>query len=191
VDQTQEANQELAAAVAEAIGGRPAARRFHRRDDAARFIDIATFADRPGPGVTSYATLGLSDRLVPSRVRPPLGVELVGVCRGPADDFASFLAALAFRAQAEDRWSRPGAIFEDLVPGGLSPVLRHAVLVPPYLWEALGSRVIGHRTVAWLLAVPITEAEREFARAHGTDELQARFEQAAVDITDPARSSVV
>ncbi|MDP3237945.1 MAG: suppressor of fused domain protein [Myxococcales bacterium] len=41
----------------------------------------------------------------------------------------------------------------------------------------------------WLL--PITEREREFKKAHGTEALEQRFEEAELDYLNPNRNSVV
>ena len=45
--------------------------------------------------------------------------------------------------------------------------------------------------VRFLWVVPITEQEREFKKAHGTEALEQRLEAAQFNYLDPARSSVV
>ncbi|MDY7084003.1 MAG: suppressor of fused domain protein [Actinomycetota bacterium] len=192
MDRNQAANRVVARTVAEAVGGKPAARRYYRGDDRAVHIDIATFADRPRPGVTTYATLGLSDTPVPGRVRPPLGVEVLGACDNKTDGFIPALAAIAFEVITAGRCCEPGEVFEDVIPAALSTTLRHAMLVPPFLWEeALGSIVVDYKTVAWLLAVPISDAEAQLRAEQGSDALETRFEEAEIDIFAPQRPSVV
>jgi hypothetical protein len=192
VDRNQAANRVVARTVAEAVGGKPTARRYYRGDDRTVHIDIATFADRPQPGVTTYATLGLSDTPIPGRVRPPLGVEVLGACDSKADGFIAALAAIAFEAITAGRRCEPGEVFQDVIPAGLSTTLRHAMLVPPFLWEEeLGSIVVDYKTVAWLLAVPISDAEAELRAEQGSDALETRFEEAEIDIFNPSRPSVV
>jgi antitoxin YqcF len=64
--------------------------------------------------------------------------------------------------------------------------------VQPSLWdERLASRVVGAKTVAWLMAVPVSEAEANFAEQNGLDALETRFEQREVDVTDLERGSAV
>jgi Suppressor of fused protein (SUFU) len=41
----------------------------------------------------------------------------------------------------------------------------------------------------WLL--PITEAERDFKRARGLEELESRFDSAAIEYWDPSRASII
>jgi antitoxin YqcF len=192
VDRTLAANRVIARTVAEVVGGRPTARRYYQGDDRAVHIDIATFVDRPQPGVTTFATLGLSDTPIPGRVQPPLGVEVLGACYSKADGFIPALAAIAFQAIAGGRRCEPGEVFPDVIPPALSTTLRHAMVVPPFLWEeGLGSVVIDYKTVAWLLAVPISDAEAQLRAEQGADALETRFEEAEIDIFDPNRHSVV
>jgi hypothetical protein len=174
------------------VGGRPTARRYYQGDDHAVRIDIATFADRPQPGVTTFATLGLSDTPIPGRLRPPLGVEVLGACDSAADGFVRVLAAIAFQAIAGGRRCEPGEVFDDVIPPAVSTTLRHTLLVPPFLWEeGLESVVVDYKTVAWLLAVPISDAEAQLRAVQGADALESRFEEAEIDIFNPNRQSVV
>lgn len=191
VDAVQQANRVLARRLADAVGGTPTARRYYLDDERTRHVDIAKFVDRPQPGVTTYATLGLSDTPVPRQVRPPLGVEVLGACDSKAA-FHVVLAAIAARVRTRPARAEPGAVFDRVVPEQMSATLRHAVLVPQFLWvSAFGTEVVDYKTVAWLLAVPISDAEREFCAAHGSDALEARFEQAQIDVFDPNRPSIM
>lgn len=45
-----------------------------------------------------------------------------------------------------------------------------------------------HAQILWLL--PITAAEKDFRRDNGLEELEARFEEHAIDPADPKRASV-
>ncbi|GGN93752.1 antitoxin YqcF [Actinoplanes lobatus] len=191
MDATQQANRALARDLADTVGGTPTARRYYLDDARTRHVDIAKFVDRPQPGVITYATLGLSDTPLPRQVRPPLGVEVLGVCDAKVA-FHVVLAAIAGRVKTRSEHGEPGAVFPNVVPAQMSATLRHAVLVPQFLWEsAFGTRVVDYKTVAWLLAVPISDAERDFCAEHGPDALEARFEQARIDIFNPNRPSAV
>jgi hypothetical protein len=65
--------------------------------------------------------------------------------------------------------------------------------VDPYLWddEALRSRVYGGKTVAWLQAVPISDAETQYVLDNGAGALSALFEEHDPDFVDLERDSVV
>jgi hypothetical protein len=191
VDAIQQANRAVARVLAGAVGGKPTARRYYLDDERTRHVDIARFEDRPEPGVITYATLGLSDSVIPSQVVPPLGVEVLGVCDRAAA-FHVVLAAIASRVMAEPGRCGPGSVFGRVVPAGLSHTMRHVVLVPPFLWEPdLGSRVVDYKTVAWLLAVPISDAELQFQSDNGFDALEAAFAEKQIDIFNPNRASIV
>ncbi len=47
------------------------------------------------------------------------------------------------------------------------------------------------KKVAWLLAIPISEAERSFAINNGSNKLEDLFEKHQIDIYDLDRSSIV
>jgi hypothetical protein len=192
VERIQQANRVVAAWIADVVGGSPRARRYYG-DDPRHQISIGWFADRPQEGVTTYATLGLSDVAIPGPVRPPLGAELLGVCASTATDFPKILGEIAFRAQTEGRRCLPDEIFDNVVPDGMSATLRHAILVDPFLWDddAFAAREIDYKTVAWLHALPITDAERRYARDHTPEKLQDVFEDSEIDIFDPQRPSAV
>jgi len=112
---------------------------------------------------------------------------------GSAQQANRAVAAWVARVKVDGRPCEPGAIFDDVAPSGMSPTLRHAILLPPFLWDddAFSSRVIDYKTVAWLQVVAITDAERQFCLNRGSDELQTRFEKAAIDVFDPDRPSAV
>jgi hypothetical protein len=62
----------------------------------------------------------------------------------------------------------------------------------PYLWGPLLQHCqLKGRHIQVLWALPIYERERAFARAHGVDELEERFENQSLDYLDPFRQPVV
>lgn len=70
-------------------------------------------------------------------------------------------------------------------------VLKHLLLVPPFLWEPEPEpRDFGDVTVAWLMAVPISDGEIEYARVRGSDALQAELERHQIDVVDIDRAPV-
>jgi len=74
----------------------------------------------------------------------------------------------------------------------LSKTMKHALFVPPFLWEeALETLELPERTVAWLLAVPISEAEYQFAEREGSEKLEDLFVKHQIDIFNLERESVL
>jgi hypothetical protein len=64
-----------------------------------------------------------------------------------------------------------------------SPTMRHFLFVPPFLWEDhLNTLDLDGRKVAWLLAVPISEDERAFAEANGSEKLEELFADRQIGI---------
>jgi suppressor of fused protein SUFU len=73
-----------------------------------------------------------------------------------------------------------------------SPTMRHFLFVPPFLWEGqLDTIDRDGRKIAWLLAVPISEGERAFAEANGSEKLEELFGDRQIDIFNLHRPSEV
>lgn len=187
-----EANKMIAQVAAAAFGGVARVVRYSDANDEAS-IGILRCVDRPWEGVTSFATVGLSDSPLPGSVSPPLGTEMVGGCDGRVTVFADVLATAAFCVINSGWRCEPGRVFSSVVAARQpDTTVPHLLFVPPFLWEAdLRSRVVEDRTVAWLLAVPISDSERDFAQQHGADALEDEFERAQIDVFDLWRRPVV
>ena len=70
--------------------------------------------------------------------------------------------------------------------------MEHLLFIPPFLWEErLRSISLGQYEVGWLLAVPISEKEMQFAENQGLPALEQILESNNVDILDLERTSVV
>jgi hypothetical protein len=183
-------NKQIARLVATVFGGTPRVTRYLDEPEKSQ-IGILHAADRPDPGLISFCTIGLSDYPIPgSRLRPPLGAEIAAV--SDVADFAAVLATAAFCVINSGWVAEPGRIFPQVVGSHIDGVtVPNLMFVNPFLWEDdLTSRTLPTKTVAWLLGVPISDAETEYARVHGSDALEDMFEEAQIDIYDLRRSSV-
>ena len=61
----------------------------------------------------------------------------------------------------------------------------------PFLWEdQLKTLNLETKTVAWLLAVPISEAEYRYAAEHGAEQLEKILAKYQIDVTDINRASI-
>ena len=156
-----------------------------------RAVDVATWVDRPGPGLTSYATVGMSafdNRM--ALASGSLRVELVAAVQHRWALMTDVLCALAFAVGRGETFVRPGSVFTQV------PHLRSATTTPnvlfwdPFLWN-LPSLPLGATTVAWLIVVPISDAEAKLAGEHGAEALIDEFERLSPDIHDLGRPSAV
>jgi hypothetical protein len=62
---------------------------------------------------------------------------------------------------------------------------------PPFLWEDLKTMEFDGVKVAWLMAIPISESEYQFAIENTTDKLGELFEENDIDYFDLNRKPVV
>jgi hypothetical protein len=180
----------VARAAAAAFGGRPEVRRFYDKGDV-NSIDILHCADRPMAGYKTYSSLGLYETpnmLDGSDVR----AEIAGVAASGLTEFPNALATAAFYVQ-KNRWlCAPGVVFPGLISDyRLSSTLQHVLWVPPFPWEQLGSVTVrDDLTVHWLLAVPISEAERQLLLDRGFDEFEKLLVEQGVEYFDLERPSL-
>ncbi len=183
--------REVARAAASAFGGRPEVRRIwdHARSS---HVDVLHADDRPNRGWVSYSTVTLSEweNLLDGQ---DVRVELAGIAARNQVKFAELLAAAALKVM-KDRWlAAPGVVFPELTSqSGLSHNLPHVVWTPPFPWEQLGSvEVAGGPSVHWLVAVPISERERQYLLESGYDALERKLAKASAEFIDLERGSVV
>jgi antitoxin YqcF len=187
-----ESNKHIAKVIVEAFGGKPRITRYWD-DNHASFVDIAICPDRPQPGTSSVSTIGLSDsKLYDNDIEYGTRVELVGTATSTFTELANVVATAAF-CIINSRWfCSPGAIFPDIVAMYRQSDTKHLFFTPPFLWEdKLPTLRLPDKTVSWLLCVPISDPEREFAVRNGWDKLEDLFVQRQIDIFDIDRVSEV
>jgi antitoxin YqcF len=183
-------NKQIAKLVAATFGGAP--RVIQYLDEAEKSqIAVLHATDRPQLGLISFCTIGLSDYPIPGgRLQPPLGTEIAAV--SDEEDFAAVLATAAFCVINSGWVAEPGRIFPQVVGSHIDGVtVPNLMFVNPFLWDDdLASRTLSTKTVAWLLGLPVSDAEMEYARVHGSDALEDMFEEAQIDVYDLRRPSV-
>lgn len=162
-------------------------------DDSERSsVNVMWVANSPAPNLCSYSTIGLSDHPLMFRGKE-FGnrVEFVGACQSSVVDYPRMLSSLAFCIINTGWFCAPGVIFPDAVTMyGLSKTMSDIYFVPPFLWGGISPIFLEGRKIAWLLAVPISRAEANFAQSAGPDKLEALFEAQRVDIFDIHRPSL-
>lgn len=183
-------NKLLARYVAEAFGGTPHVREYvHDTEPVA--VDILWCADRPQRAVTSYSTIGLSDQPIPwGEGQFPLRIELAGACASREAAFPNILSSAAFRMLRTGAIYHPGAAIEGYVRMYVpSTSVPNLYFTAPFPWDRLQTFDAGTKRVTWLLAVPISDAERAYLKDHGEQSLERLFEERQIDIFDLHRPS--
>lgn len=188
-----DANKQIAQAVRGVFGGGQFNVINYLDRDEKSEIYVMHCTETPEQGLVSYCTIGLSDYPDDGyEVDPPLGVEIVAVSNLP--DFGEVVSTAAFCVINSGYHVRLGGAFPGVVrlhhPDTTVPNL---LFIEPYLWgeEAFGSRQYDGKTVAWLQAVPISDAETQYLVDHGAGALDELFEQHNPDFVDLRRASVV
>ena len=175
----------------EVIGGNPQVFRYWD-DNKRNNIDILTSTDRPYRGVISYATIGLSEYEIGLwSNNKDLRGELLGACDKKDEFFANILATTAFEIMKKRK-----CIYGDIIQNVISEYsfdyeMKHVYLMNPFLWEGFKTLEFGNREIAWLLIVPISEQEKNYAIANGWEALEDIFEKADIDIFNLNRKSII
>lgn len=188
-----EDNKVIARAALAALGGKPNIAAYWD-EDGRHSVDLLACKDQPQKGVTSYSTIGLSSFPIKrDGVEIDLRVEFVGACSSSVSEFGNIVATAAF-CVINSKWScAPGVIFPDVVGMyNCSRTLKHLLLVSPFLWgNKLEALELSSKSVVWLLLIPISEAELQYAQAEGSSMLEGLFEEHQIDIFNINRSSIV
>jgi hypothetical protein len=179
--------------AAKAFGGTPRVIAFWD-DPHERAVDLLICDDAPGRGLTSYSTVTLSDvPLVQQGKEFPVRIELVGACATEVKQFSNVISTAAFFV-IKDKWfCRPGIVFETMLSMyEMSTTMEHLYFTAPSQWPALNTTLeLATKTVTWLWAIPISEAESRFIAKHGDERFEDLLEESEADVFDIHRASIV
>jgi antitoxin YqcF len=160
-------------------------------DDGKLQLPVLVANDVPNPGVTTYATIGLSDHPQPN-YGSSLRLELIGACDAGFPDFGNVISSCVFECLKNDRPINYGVVFYDIVKQyRLSRTMDHVTFVAPSAWEGFTRTQLLKQELHWLMVVPISESEMAHLKTNGIDALEERLQSAQVDITDLNRPAVV
>lgn len=162
-------------------------------DTRSSFVDIAKYAGSPAEGMSSYSTLGLSAYpLMDGTEEMPFRIEICGAADDGWNQFPHMLASAAFEVMGGEY------LYPDRILGGIVEsyypdlAMKHLLFMSPFLWgDRLQSFDAGGRTVAWLQAFPISEAEMQYGRSNSVDALTDLLQQREVDPVDLSRPSAI
>jgi len=160
----------------------------YHADDRRVSIDLMEAANVPQPGLSTVATLGLSDRTNAS----PSGdvrVELLLAAPSEVTYAANVLATVAFDVM---RGPFPGAWPGALKPTAVERNEPHApmpdvLIITTFCWEGLDPLP----GVYFLQAIPVHASESAYCLAKGSDALEALFEYRQIDVFDWHRAPVI
>lgn len=173
--------------------GAHSGRRFRHATDSGRGVEVMRFADQPERGVTTYASLGVSDHAWGDPQRPRVELLLGATSDDPV--VPQVIANVAFHVIDKDFFPEPGTIVRDIVAvlraAPLSDRLPHVYFMNAAPWSLLGPLDAGPPRLEVVAAVPVADGEYRYWRQHGARALEARFAQARVDLFDLARGSAV
>jgi hypothetical protein len=158
-----------------------------------RPVDLVTARNSPRAGVNSYSTIGLS--VMPIGYLSGsvyLGSELVGMAAARFDRYIDVLSACVDDILHLKARLFPGAVYKDAFKNTYPDVhVKHLIFDTPRGWDKdLLTLDLGSRQAAWLMAVPVTEAELRLYSDSDSGELQDRFDEAKTDLSDLNRASV-
>jgi antitoxin YqcF len=193
MDMTSKILKAIAGELQKTFGGKTDVKRFSD-DNHDSFVDIMSCADSPQTGVTSYATIGLSEHpLMDNGEEFPARLELIGACGSDFKYFANALATAAFCIINSKWFCHPDAIFPDIFSMyNKSSTMKHMMFIPPFLWDDSPNTLeLPERTIAWLQAIPISEGEYRLAEKEGPERLGDLFEKYQIDVYDLERPSIV
>jgi antitoxin YqcF len=184
-------DQKILEAFTAVAGEVASTRRLTGRDS--RRTDIVTVENSPRAGVNSYSTIGLS--VIPIGFLSGavyLGAELTAVAGAKFDRYIDVLAVCVTAILESKQRLFPGAVckdaFKDVYPDA---AVKHLIFDTPQGWESdLLTLDLGVRQAAWLMAIPVTDAELNLYSDNETGELQERFDNLHTDLADFDRPSV-
>ncbi|MDO9222909.1 MAG: suppressor of fused domain protein [Caulobacter sp.] len=183
-------NREIGRVAAEVFGGEPSVHTWWD-DGRKNSVDILSCVGSPGEGLTAYATLTLSNHGL-KEVENDLRVEMIAACRSDITAIPKMLSTCAFNVIENGAVIGPGAVFQGALsfyePGTTVP---NILFTPPFFWaDGPKTLFMPTRTVAWLLALPISDTEFEHVKTAGYRSLLDLMEEARPNVFDINRASV-
>lgn len=186
-----EENKVIAKTTLNAFEGKPKVFKYWDENNKSS-VDILSCEDKNLKSILSYSTLGLSDFSIGYEENSiPLRIELVGASN--CDCFPNILATCAFNIINSKFDCSFGTIFKDVVKMYLpeSP-MKHILFLSPFLWEdKLKTIKFEKKQVAWLMAIPISEEEKNYADHNGIKALKELFDENQINVFDLERVSII
>ena len=155
-------------------------------------IDITYCKDAPQEGFVSCSTIGLYDvdcgwTLKEKRLR----AEIMATSDDVDGPIGNILSIVAF-AVMDTRKCYPGMVLEDIIADYVSDSdMRHVMLTTNLLWDEIEDIKLDDIHITWLMVLPISQSEYEYAQKHDCKQLEEIFFEKDIDVTNLHRESVV
>ncbi len=184
-------NKKIAKYALSFIGGTPKVERFYNEDES-KTIDIMTCTGGKYKDIITLATIGLSGMDIGLSINgTPLRVELMITGLAGNDALGNVLSTAAFGVM-DDGYCNYGMVIRNVFSdNGIQSLLNHVVLLSPVFWENYEVLSAEDRTVAWLLAIPISESEYAFIEKNGIAAFDKLLEDKGADVFDFNREPII
>lgn len=189
-------NIKIAQFLAHAIGFEPHVYPYYD-DNKENQLDILSLVDPIDEKVGIFSTIGLSD--YPNHIelndgqKKNVPVELIMTGYKDHDKVANILSTCGFYIMKDKYQCLPGSVFMRMISFYYpdSP-MKHIYFTEPYLWQdKLEQFHLDSKQIAFLLCIPISEAELQFKLKSGEEALEQLLQDNEIDIYDLNRESVV
>ena len=187
-----DSNKLLAKTLSILFGTKPQVSRYWDESNQ-YYVDILLCENSPQKNISSYGTIGVSDHpLLNEGKDTGFRVELVAAGGAQFSEMANILSTVAF-CVIKDHWlCASGALFPDVIKMyRKDSQMKHIMLTTPFLWANLKTIDLIDKKVAWLLLVPISEKEYQFAEQNGSNALEDIFNEKQFDIFNLERASII
>jgi antitoxin YqcF len=174
--------------------GVPKKVRTHYDEPETSTIHIFNAPDCPNKGVTTYASIGVSDvPLFVKKKKQTFGLEIL-IASNTEEQYAANILSTACFCIMKDSWEcYPGAVFPDIFSMyHKQSALKHGCFVDPFLWESSFQAVqLSKKKVAFLQLIGIAEQEYQHIEQFGFESLAKIFSEKEIDVLDFKRPSAV
>jgi hypothetical protein len=168
--------------------------RTHYDEPETSTVFIFNAPDCPSGGVTTYASIGVSDVPLAFKGKAQnFRLELLFAANAKEEYAANMLTTACFCIM-KDRWDCfPGAVFPDVFNMyNESLSISHACFVDPFLWPSAPTTTqFQTKKVTFLQMIGITEKEYQHVEKFGYESLKNLLMLASADVLDFSRASVV
>ncbi|MBC1796078.1 suppressor of fused domain protein [Listeria booriae] len=186
-------NQQIVKHILENVGGQPKVIKYRDANEASA-IDIFMAENKPQMGVTTCATIGLSESSIGLVLGTgkELRAEFIGVYGSNFTKFPNIVSSCAFNIMNDNFLCRPGTVYPNVIDEYYKDTeMKHVLLTSPFLWENLTNIETESKVITWLLLIPISKSELEYLSDNGIDALESLFEAGQIDIFDINRKSML
>ncbi len=165
----------------------------YRDKENTKAIDVLTFEDTLARGLKSCATIGLAETSIGLNLKgKELRTELIASSLTEDEKiFEKIMSTVAFQI-IDKSACKPGDVFQNLIELYDDKLeVKHIMCCIPFLWKHCSNLELDEIIVTWLMLIPISPKEFEFAQEKGLDSLINLFKEKNIAIYDLNRKSAL